>query len=96
MFIGLLGFFTGCEEDGTKVVILTNPIAPTLKTMPDLTLTRANGARRCLSLSALLLILGSQASATYVLEACAAGTNFADLVTIYSGIQDTSIKIVAE
>ncbi len=42
-FIGLLGLFTGCEEDGTKVVILTNPIAPTLKTMPDLTLSRANG-----------------------------------------------------
>jgi hypothetical protein len=36
---------------------------------------------------------GFQASANYVLEACAAGNDFADAVTVYSGVQDTSIKI---
>ena len=93
-FIGLLGFFTGCEEDGTKVVIMTSPIAPTLQTMPDLTLSRANGTQ-VLEFVGTPVDPGFQASATYILEACAAGNNFADAVTIYSGIQDTSIKIVA-
>lgn len=91
-FIGLLGLFTGCEEDGTKVVIMTSPIAPTLKTIPDLTLTRANAAE-VLEFVGTPVDPGFQASATYVLEACAAGNAFADAVTVYSGIQDTSIKI---
>jgi starch-binding outer membrane protein SusE/F len=91
-FIGLLGLFTGCEEDGTKVVILTNPIAPTLKTIPDLTLSRAN-AGEVLEFVGTPVDPGFAASANYVLEACAAGNAFADAVTVYSGIQDTSIKI---
>ncbi len=91
-FIGLLGLFTGCEEDGTKVVILTNPIAPTLKTVPDMTLSRANAAQ-VLEFVGTPVDPGFQASATYNLEACAPGNAFADAVTIYSGTQDTSIKI---
>ncbi len=91
-FIGLLGLFTGCEEDGTKVVILTSPIAPTLKTMPDLTLSRANAAE-VLEFVGTPVDPGFQASANYDLEACAAGNAFADAVTVYSGVQDTSIKI---
>ena len=91
-FIGLLGLFTGCEEDGTKVEILTNPIAPTLKTIPDLTLSRAS-AGEVLEFVGTPVDPGFQASANYVLEACAAGNAFADAVTIYSGVQDTSIKI---
>lgn len=91
-FIGLLGLFTGCEEDGTKVEILTNPIAPTLQTVPDLTLSRAN-ATQVLEFVGTPVDPGFQASANYVLEACAAGNAFADAVTVYSGVQDTSIKI---
>jgi hypothetical protein len=91
-FIGLLGLFTGCEEDGTKVVILANPVVPTLVTLPDLTLERANGTDM-LEFVGTPVDPGFNASATYVLEACAAGNNFVDLATIYSGIQDTSIKI---
>ncbi len=91
-FIGLLGLFTGCEEDGTKVVIMTSPIAPTLKTVPDLTLSRANAAE-VLEFVGTPVDPGFQASANYVLEACAAGNAFADAVTVYSGVQDTSIKI---
>jgi len=91
-FIGLLGFFTGCEEDGTKVVIMTSPIAPTLKTVPDLTLSRANAAQD-LEFVGTPVDPGFHASATYILEACAAGNAFADAVTVYSGVQDTSIKI---
>ena len=91
-FIGLLGLFTGCEEDGTKVVIMSSPIAPTLKTIPDLTLSRANAAQM-LEFIGTPVDPGFQASANYVLEACAAGNAFADAVTVYSGVQDTSIKI---
>jgi hypothetical protein len=91
-FIGLLGLFTGCEEDGTKVVISSSPIAPTLKTIPDLTLSRANAAE-ILEFVGTPVDPGFQASANYVLEACAAGNAFADAVTVYSGVQDTSIKM---
>jgi hypothetical protein len=73
-------------------VILTNPIAPTLKTIPDLTLSRAN-ATEVLEFVGTPVDPGFQASANYVLEACAAGNAFADAVTVYSGVQDTSIKI---
>jgi hypothetical protein len=93
-FIGLIGLFTGCEEDQTKVVMLSNPIAPTLVTMPDLTLTRANGSQ-VLEFKGTPVDPGFAASATYFLEACATGTNFADPVVVYSGAQDLSIKVTA-
>lgn len=91
-FIGLIGLFSSCEKDGTNVVISDSPIAPTIKTMPNLTLQRANGA------STLVFVgtpvdPGFKASATYFLEACARGNNFADPISILSGIQDTAMKI---
>ncbi len=91
-FIGLIGLFSGCEKDGTNVVISDSPIAPTIKTMPNLTLQRTNGA------STLVFVgtpvdPGFKASATYFLEACVRGNNFADPISIFSGVQDTSIKI---
>lgn len=93
-FIGLIGLLTGCEEDQTKVVMLGNPVAPTLVTMPDLTLTRANGSQ-VLEFTGTPVDPGFNASATYFLEACAAGTDFADPVIVYSGNQDLSIKLAA-
>jgi hypothetical protein len=93
-FIGLIGLLAGCEEDQTKVVMLTNPVAPTLKTMPDLTLSRANGSQ-VLEFIGTPVDPGFNASATYFLEACASGTDFADPVVVYSGSQDLSIKITA-
>ena len=50
-FLGLIGLFTSCEKDGDKVVMLADPIAPTIKTLPDLTLTRANGTNTLTFLS---------------------------------------------
>ncbi len=91
-FIGLIGLLTGCEEDQTKVVMLGNPVAPTLVTMPDLALTRTNGGQ-VLEFKGTPVDPGFNASATYFLEACAAGTDFADPVILYSGSQDLSIKI---
>ena len=91
-FIGLIGLLFSCKKDETKVVLLTDPIAPTIQTVPDLTLKRTSG-------NELLVIVGTpvkpgfQASATYYLEACPAGTNFADAITILSGVQDSLFKI---
>jgi len=92
-FIGLIGFSTSCEKDETKAVMLTSPIAPTIKTLPDLTLVRSKGADTiaflCTSIDP-----GFQASAAYFLEACASGNNFKDSVAVISGIfQDTLMKI---
>ncbi len=91
-FIGLIGILSSCEKDETKVIMSADPIAPTLLTIPDLTLQRSKG------LDTLIFVgtpvnPGFTASANYFLEACAAGNNFKDAVVIYSGIQDVMIKI---
>lgn len=92
LFIGLIGMFSSCEKDETKTVISTDPIVPTIKTLPNLTLVRANGMN-ILEFIGTPVDPGFNASATYILEACAVGNNFADPVTIKSDVQDTSIKI---
>lgn len=90
--IGLIGLLYNCEKDETKVEMLENPAAPTLKTLPDLTLLRANGSN-ILKFIGTPVDPGFNASATYFLEACAAGNDFDDSLVIYSGVQDTAIKI---
>jgi hypothetical protein len=90
--IGVTGLFSGCEKDETKVVMLTDPIKPTLVTLPDLALKRANGTN-VIEFTGTPVDPGFQTSATYFLEACVKGNNFADAVTIYSGTQDKSIKM---
>lgn len=91
-FIGLIGLLFSCEKDETKVVMLTNPIAPTLTTVPNLTLERTNG-NDTLVFAGTAVDPGFQASATYFLEACAAGNNFTDVVAILSGIKPNTLKI---
>jgi hypothetical protein len=90
--IGLIGLFSGCKKDMTNVVISPSVVAPTIVTMPNLTLTRANGAST-LTFVGTPVDPGFQASATYILEACAHGNAFADATTILSQVQDTSMKI---
>ena len=91
-FIGLISLLSGCEKDGTNVVISENPIAPTIVSLPNLTLTRTNG-NQVLTFKGTFVDPGFKASATYFLEACAKGTNFADVLPILSGVQDTAMKI---
>ncbi len=90
-FIGLIGLFSGCEKDGTNVVISDPVIAPTLVTLPNLTLQRVNAANPLIFVGT-PVNPGFQASATYLLEACAKGNNFADAITVLSGVQDTEMK----
>lgn len=90
--IGLIGLLSGCEKDETRVVMLASPIAPTIKTLPDLTLQRAN-ATNTLEFVGTAVDPGFRASAIYFLEACATGNNFENSITLFSGVQDTSIKL---
>jgi hypothetical protein len=90
--IGLIGLFSSCENDETRVVMSANPVAPTIKTMPDLTLTRPNG-NQVLTFVGTPVDPGFQASVNYYLEACASGNKFANVISIVSGIQDTALKI---
>lgn len=91
-FVGLIGLLSACEKDGTTVVMLANPTAPTIQTIPDLTLKRTNGTDT-LTFVGTAVDPGFQASATYILEAALSGTNFADPVTVISGVQDKAMKI---
>jgi starch-binding outer membrane protein SusE/F len=92
--IGLTGFLSSCERDDTKVIMLDTPVAPTIKTLPSMSLNRANGAT-LLSFTGTPVDPGFNASATYFLEACVHGNNFADAVIIFTSIQDTLIKMAA-
>ena len=91
-FVGLLGLFTSCEKDGDTVVMKTDVVAPSLTTIPDLTLERTNGTD-------MLVFVGTpvdpgfNASANYTLEAALAGTSFADPVTILTTVNPREMKI---
>jgi starch-binding outer membrane protein SusE/F len=91
-FVGLISLLSNCKKDETKIVMLANPNAPTLVTLPDLTLLRTNGTDTLVFVGT-PVDPGFTASATYFLEAAAAGTNFADPVQILNGVHDAEMKI---
>ena len=92
LFIGFIGLLLSCEKDGETIVMLDNPVAPEIVTMPNLTLQRNNGTNM-LEFVGTPVDPGFQASAKYFLEAAAAGSNFADPVGILTDIQNASLKI---
>lgn len=91
-FIGLIGLLFSCKKDETRAVLSDNPIAPSISSVPNLTLKRANGLN-VLEFVGTPVDPGFQASATYYLEVCAKGNNFADALLITSDKQDLSMKI---
>ncbi len=91
-FVGLIGLLFSCQKDGTNVVMLANPTAPTIQTMPDLTLKRTSGTDTLVFVGT-AVDPGFQASATYFLEAAASGTSFAAPIAIISGVKDNALKI---
>ena len=91
-FIGLIGLLFSCQKEGTKAVLMDNPITPTISSVPNLTLKRTNGVNM-LEFVGTAVDPGFQASVTYYLEACAKGTNFADPILIMSDKQCLSMKI---
>lgn len=90
--LGLIGILPGCEKDGTKVVMTTNPAAPVLNTIPDLTLQRNNGTDTLVFIGT-PVNPGFQASANYYLEACASGNNFTDVLTLVTAVQCNRLEI---
>jgi hypothetical protein len=91
-FIGLFALLASCEKDGEQIFMLDNPTAPTIVSMPDLTLERNNGTE-ILEFVGTPVNPGFQASAKYFLEAAAAGSNFADAIVILTDVQTNSFKI---
>ena len=91
-FIGLAAILAGCEKDGTIVTMSSSPVPPTLSTVPDLTLVRANG-NNVLEFVGNPVDPGFTASAMYYIDICAAGNNFDDFLTVWSGNQPKSMKI---
>ncbi|WP_461637190.1 SusE domain-containing protein [Labilibaculum euxinus] len=89
--VGVLGFFTSCDEDGEQLSLSDNVTIPTL-TLPDLTLVRANGTDK-LIFACTPIDPGFTASATYFLEACPAGNNFETVTQIYSGVTCNNIEL---
>lgn len=83
-FVGLLGLLFACEKDGDQIFLPDNPTAPTIVSMPDLTLERNNGTNS-LEFVGTEVDPGFVASARYFLEACASGNEFSDVISILSG-----------
>jgi hypothetical protein len=92
IFIGLSGLLSNCKKDETKIIISASPIAPTITTLPNLTLKRVMGLDSITFIST-AVDPGFQASATYFLEACVKGNNFQDPISILSAVQDAQMKI---
>ncbi len=87
-FIGLINFFTSCEKDETKTIMLANPVAPELTTVPELVLKRVD-ASKPLQFIGTKADFGFSSSVTYNLEADLAGNQFANPIVIASGKVDT-------
>jgi hypothetical protein len=92
MLIGFVAFFSSCEKDETKVVMSDSPVAPSITSMPDLTLKREIGTNK-VQFKGTPVNPGFKASATYYLEAAVAGTNFADALVITSAVQDSLFEM---
>jgi hypothetical protein len=92
LFLGIFGLLFSCEKDETRVVMLDSPVAPTLVTIPEMTMKRVDGTKT-VEFTGTPVDPGFAASASYFLEAAKAGTNFADPVILYSGTQNKSIKL---
>ena len=88
--VGLLGFFTSCDEDGDQLVLRDNVTVPTL-TLPDLTLERAKGTET-ITFSCTPIEPGFTASANYFLEACPEGDDFENVTQIYKGTTCNNIE----
>lgn len=92
LFIGLFGLLLSCEKDGEQVVMLSNPVAPTIVSMPGLTLERNNGLE-VLEFVGTPVDAGFTASTKYFLEANVAGNNFNDPIAIRNDVNANSFKI---
>ena len=92
LLLGVFAFMVSCEKEGDKVMMLDDPKAPQLVTMPDLNMSRDKGGD-LLVFETSMVDPGFTASATYFLEAAAAGTDFATVIPILSTTDVDEIEI---
>lgn len=96
LLLGLITLFFACEKEGEQVTYQEPPVLPAIVEMPDLALTRDRG-NDTITFVGTPVDPGFTASATYFLEAAVAGTEFAEIIQLYSGTQVDAIKLtVAE
>lgn len=88
----MAALFTGCEEDGTQIVMLDNPVAPEFVSFPDMTLVRDNAADT-LIFTATPVDPGFTASASYFIEVCESGNGFEDVAILWTGVKVDEIKM---
>jgi hypothetical protein len=90
--VGLLSLLFACEKDETKVTMPENPTPPSIVTVPEMNLTRANGSDTfefvCKPVDP-----GFTVSASYFLEADSAGNEFNDAVVVANGTSPLSFKL---
>jgi starch-binding outer membrane protein SusE/F len=91
IFIGLMGLSFACQKEDAKVTMLSTLIAPTIQTVPDLTLKRANGTDS-LTFVGTAVNPGFTASVNYFLEVDTAGNQFSNPTILATDIQDALIK----
>jgi len=90
--VGLLGLLASCEKDGEMVTMLSEPIPPTIVSMPEMKFYRTGDPNQIVEFKCTPVDPGFKASATYFLEIAPAGSEFANPLQLYSGPQDTLIS----
>jgi len=90
--IGIIGVLYSCEKDEDKAFMKESPIAPSIVTMPDLTLLRDNGSDT-LTFICTSVDPGFSASARYFLEVDEVGNEFGSPLIIFNGVKADKIKM---
>lgn len=90
--IGFVGILYSCEKDEDKAFMKENPTAPSIVTMPDMTLLRDNGTD-ILEFICTPVDPGFNASARYFLEVDAADANFAAPLVLFNGVDASVISM---
>ncbi|MDX9846127.1 MAG: SusE domain-containing protein [Tenuifilaceae bacterium] len=90
--VGLLAFFAGCEKDEIRIVMDSDPTPPAIVSMPESFILQRSNATQTITITGTAVDPGFASSATYFLEAAAAGTEFANAITLYSGTTVDTIK----
>ncbi len=90
--VGLLAFFASCEKDEVRIVMDSDPTPPAIVSMPESFILQRANATQIITITGTAVDPGFASSTTYFLEAAAAGTEFANAITLYSGTSVDTIK----
>jgi len=88
----LSGLISSCEKDGSIITLTDDVIVPTIVSIPNLVLLEENEDDTLIFVGT-PVNPGFAASANYYLELCAEGNDFEDAIQLFSGPQDTLMKV---